>query len=398
MNACTPTSSAWTRWSHHKRQLCRVAGIFAVTAVLVGCVAIVRESDLVVRIGAASDVAQATEVGLEVLDGNGSAADAVVAMAMMMAVTRPDAVGIAGGGTCLVFDPEEKTTRLIDFPAEPAGGGAAVPGFLRGLSAIHADYGQLRWSEMVAIAETSLRIAPPGTDSAGRTAGERLALADSMAAIRVGGIQAFYEGPLGRSYAEGVQARGLSLSFDQIRASRIAWQEPATAPFGNNLVSFGPAIGGRGIRLVEAFQAAAAGQPLPGGRPAGQGLVAVAMSGDDMAVTCGFGFSPVQGGATAGDTGIPIGGPTPELPSIAIHYNEPVAVPIDMLGSTEAATVFGGTVETAAASGLATDTIPASSRLTGLICAWNRGSDLQCRGVADPRFGGYGLVTETLLQ
>lgn len=398
MIARTATSPARTRWSHYNRQLCRLAGVFAVTAILVGCVAVVREGELVGRIGAASDVAQATEVGLEVLDGNGSAADAVVAMAMMMAVERPDRVGLAGGGTCLVFDPEEKETRQIDFPALSAGSGSVgVPAFLRGLSAVHADYGRLRWSEMVAIAETSLRLAPPGPDSAGRTAGERLALADSLAAIRVDGIQVFYEGALGRRYADAVAARGLPLTVQQIQSSRLAWQDAATTPLGNNLVAFGPSIGGRNARLIEAFQAAAAGQPVSGGGSAGAGLVAVALSPDEMAVACGFDFTPVQGGAIAGDTGIPIGGPTPNLPSVAIHYNAPVGVPIDMAGSTQGIGSFANAIAIAAVNGMATDMLPRSSRLTGLLCEWDRVADRACRGVADPASGGYGLSTETLL-
>lgn len=397
MKARTATSPAGIRWSHYRHQLCRLAGVFAVTVILVGCIAVVRESNLVGRIGAASDVAQATDVGLEVLDGNGSAADAIVAMAMMMAVERPDQVGLAGGGTCLVFDPEEKITRLIDFPAQSAGGGVAVPAFLRGLSAVHADYGRLRWSEMVAIAETSLRLAPPGPDSAGRSAGQRLALADSLATIRVGGIQVFYEGDLGRRYADAVAARGLPLTVEQIQTSGLAWQDPATVPFGNNLVAFGPAVGGRNIRLLEAFEAAAAGQPVTGGGSAGSGLIAVALSPDEMAVACGFDFNPVQGGAVAGDTGIPIGAPTPDLPSVAIHFNAPVGVPIDMAGSTATIGGFTGALASAAADALSSEALSRSGRLTGLLCEWDRAADRACVGVADPASGGYGLSTETLL-
>lgn len=375
-----------------------MAGIFAVTAVLVGCVAVVRETGLIGRIGAVSDVARATDTGLEVLNDNGSAADAVVAMAFMMVVERPDQVGLAGGGTCLVFDPEEKATRLLDFPAEPASGGAVgVPGFLRGLAAIHADYGRLRWSEMVAIAETSLRLAPPGADSTGRSAGERLALADSLAAIRNGGVQAFYEGELGRRYANAVAADGLPLSIEQIQSSRLIWQEPATASFRNDLVSFGPATGGRNVRLVEAFVAAENGQQLPGGGSTGSGLIAAAFSPDETAVICGFGFNPVGGGAVAGDTGIPIGAPTSALPSIAIHYNEPVAIPIDMAGSTEGANRFAVAMLAAAERGLALDSSDPGGRLTGLLCQWDRSDGRECRGVADPAQGGYGLSTEIML-
>jgi gamma-glutamyltranspeptidase/glutathione hydrolase len=378
--------------------LCRFAGIFAVTAVLVGCVVATQQVGLVARIGAVSDVAQATDSGLEVLNANGSAADAVVAMAFMMAVERPDQVGLAGGGTCLVFDPEEEIVRLIDFPAQATGtGGAAVPAFLRGLAAIHADYGRLRWSEMVAIAETRLRLAPPGTDTAGRTAAQRLALADSLAAIRVGGIQAFYEGDLGRRYADGATADGFPLTMGQIQSSRLIWQEPATARFRNDLVSFGPATGGRDIRLAEAFTAAENGQPLAAGGASGSGLVAAAMSPDEMAVVCGLSFSPAGGGAIAGGTGIPVGGATPNLPSVAIHYNEPIAIPIDVAGSTAGITGFATTMQAAAVRGLAFEIFDPGPRFTGLLCQWDRESGRACRGVADSVHGGYGLVTETLL-
>ena len=112
MKARTVTSSAGIRWSHYSRQLCRLAGVFAVATILGSCVIVAQQGDRFGRIGAASDVAQATDVGLEVLDGNGSAADAVVAMAFLMAVERPDQVGLAGGGTCMVFDPEEKIGEI----------------------------------------------------------------------------------------------------------------------------------------------------------------------------------------------------------------------------------------------------------------------------------------------
>ncbi|MEM7442705.1 MAG: gamma-glutamyltransferase [Pseudomonadota bacterium] len=368
------------------------------SAILAGCVQVVQQVGVVGRIGASSDVAQATDVGLEVLNGNGSAADAVVAMAFMMAVERPDQVGIAGGGTCLVFDPEEKATRLIDFPAVSAGSGAAIPGFLRGLAAVHADYGNLRWSEMVAIAETTLRFAPPGIDSTGRTASERLALADSLSEIRTGGIQVFYEGALGRRYAEGASAAGLPLTVNELRASGLSWGEPATASYGNDLVSFGPALGGRDVWFVDAFSVAAYGQRLPDGGTGSSGLVAVAMSQDEMAIACGFGFSPVSSNVTAGDTGIPIGGPTRNLPSIAIRYNEPVTIPIDVAGSTGSLSSFASVLLNAAVRGETPDASFSTGRVTGLLCPWDRAAIRECRGVADPANGGYGLSTETLLR
>src|SRR3546814_5556981 len=83
-----------------------------------------------------------------------------------MAVPLPSRVSIAGGGVCLVHDPEDGTVRALDFlprspdPA-PDGRPAAVPGFLRGLAALHAEYGTARWEGLVAAAENAARFGHP---------------------------------------------------------------------------------------------------------------------------------------------------------------------------------------------------------------------------------------------
>ncbi len=77
---------------------------------------------------------------------DGTAADAVVAAAMVLAVVDPAAAGLGGGGACLVHDSFNGETQLLDFlPATPGGGAgrgtAMVPGSVRGLFMLSHKYG-----------------------------------------------------------------------------------------------------------------------------------------------------------------------------------------------------------------------------------------------------------------
>jgi gamma-glutamyltranspeptidase/glutathione hydrolase len=128
----------------------------------------------------ASAAADATEAGLEVLRAGGNAADAAVATALALAVVRPRAGNLGGGGFAVTrFGDEVKTldfretapaeaTRdmYLDKQGEPRPGAsligplaAGVPGSPAGLYELHKELGRLPWAKVVAPA---IRLARDG--------------------------------------------------------------------------------------------------------------------------------------------------------------------------------------------------------------------------------------------
>lgn len=135
----------------------RRQGVFLLAAVaaLSGCVNAKFKTNEPLRGFVIADEPRAAQIGRDMLEGGGSAADAAAAMALTMAATLPSRVGLAGGGVCLVFDAAEKTTRTFDFMPRPAapGGGVAGPGLLRAMAVLHARGGKLRWEKVAVAAE-----------------------------------------------------------------------------------------------------------------------------------------------------------------------------------------------------------------------------------------------------
>ena len=114
--------------------------------------------------GVAADEPRAVLIGRDILSAGGTAADAAVAMTFALAVTLPSSASLGGGGVCVVRDAGTKVTETLDFlPGIPKTIPAtvvrptAVPGNVRGLAALHAKYGKLRWAQLVSPAEKLAR-------------------------------------------------------------------------------------------------------------------------------------------------------------------------------------------------------------------------------------------------
>ena len=110
--------------------------------------------------GVTADEPRAVLAGRDVLTAGGSAADAATAMYFMLAVTMPSAAGLGGGGVCLVRDPGTQVVETLDFFGQPSSGEGrkvTVPGNPRGLYALHAKFGSLRWAELIRPAENAAR-------------------------------------------------------------------------------------------------------------------------------------------------------------------------------------------------------------------------------------------------
>lgn len=234
--------------------------------------------------GLASDEPRSALVGRDVLSAGGTAVDAVVAMSLTMMVTRPDAAGPGGGGMCLVYDREKNQVESIEFLPHAARTPplrnhwiAATPGSFRGLFALHARYGKLRWEQLVLPAERMARfgvriprvltqvLAKKGAaaikdkasqeiffDRLGKPLkeGDRLRqvdLASLLGRIRITGPGDFYAGVSGRKFVEGVRRAGGWLTISDLRGYKPTWQKAIKGSFGAHDVHFlpSPALGGR---------------------------------------------------------------------------------------------------------------------------------------------------------
>jgi gamma-glutamyltranspeptidase / glutathione hydrolase len=115
----------------------------------------------------------ATEAGHEILQQGGSAADAAVAVQMMLNLVEPQSSGIGGGafllywnaalGELTSFDGRETAPAAAApdywlgadgapvefFAAVPGGRSVGVPGTLALMETIHARYGRLPWADLL---------------------------------------------------------------------------------------------------------------------------------------------------------------------------------------------------------------------------------------------------------
>lgn len=232
--------------------------------------------------GAAAEEPHATLVARDVLSAGGTAADAAVAMYFTLAVTLPSAAGLGGGGVCIYYDSRTNKAETLDFIARAPGrlttGGrwpAAVPGTVRGMFALQARYGRLRWEQMILPAESLARFGTPapralvsaipgsavlsdplGVREFGGASGKGLAesdmlrridLAGTLGRIRAAGAGDFYTGALARAYVSGVTSIGGSVTMDDMRGYHPTWRETITGSFGSHKVHFppSPVTGGR---------------------------------------------------------------------------------------------------------------------------------------------------------
>lgn len=220
--------------------------------------------------GVAADEPYAALVGRDTLTAGGSAADAAVAMYFTMAATMPSSASLGGGGACIAHNRKSSKTEALLFLPEAAPGGGVVPGNVRGMFALHARYGVLRWAQLVAPGERAARLGvtvsrafsreltAAGSDltldpEASRIFGrggsgvlregdrfEQLELAAVLGIIRSKGAGELYVGPLGRRFAEATEAQGAPVSVEALRAFKPRWVETASVPVGNHNLHFLP--------------------------------------------------------------------------------------------------------------------------------------------------------------
>ncbi|MGZ5935124.1 MAG: gamma-glutamyltransferase, partial [Rhizomicrobium sp.] len=182
----------------------------------------------------------AVRTGASILSQGGSAVDAVTATYFALSVTYPVAAGLGGGGICIVHDAATSRNEEFDFLArDSSGGGAyAVPGNVRGFALMQSGYGLLPWQRDVSPGEgyaaagfpisralaarltaaqdvirLDAALAAEFLDESGKVKPEGTVvsnpeLAQTLAALRVGGPSGFYKGQVGARIIAYSQSQG----------------------------------------------------------------------------------------------------------------------------------------------------------------------------------------------
>jgi gamma-glutamyltranspeptidase/glutathione hydrolase len=191
----------------------------------------------------------AASAGLEMLRAGGTAADAAVAVQLVLGLVEPQSSGLGGGGLALHWDAAARALTTLDgretapaaarpdrflgpdgkpraFLAAVVGGrSVGVPGTVRLMAALHARHGKLPWASLFApairLAEDGFAISPrlngllaletalkgdavargyfyqdDGTAKPAGTVLRNPAYADTLRRIADGGPDAFYSGEI----------------------------------------------------------------------------------------------------------------------------------------------------------------------------------------------------------
>jgi gamma-glutamyltranspeptidase/glutathione hydrolase len=215
----------------------------------------------------------AAQAGLEVLKEGGTATDAIIAMAGVLAVVRPHMNGVGGDAFGIFYDgatgevtalnasgrsgalatPDFFRSQGLDEVPGSGGLSVSVPGAVAGWVDAHARYGTMPFDELLAPAigyasngfPVSWRLAADFEAQGGslNDAGKALylpggsappigtllkneALGATLASIATGGKAAYYQGPIGQRLAEFVESEGGHLRAADFMAHESNWVQP----------------------------------------------------------------------------------------------------------------------------------------------------------------------------
>jgi len=208
--------------------------------------------------GAVADEPHAAQVARDILSAGGTFADAAVGLYFTLAVTLPSTASLGGGGVCVVYDAKINRGQVLDFaPRAPAAGGpVAVPSAIRGMFALYAQYGKLRWEQLLSPAEDLARFGSPVSralaadllaaqpklaadpqlarlylrpDGTPYKEGDRLVQTDLSTVLsairsRAAGAGEFYTGAVAREFVRGAQAHGAAITLDDLRTAPFGWR------------------------------------------------------------------------------------------------------------------------------------------------------------------------------
>ncbi|XP_061782950.1 glutathione hydrolase 5 proenzyme [Nerophis lumbriciformis] len=238
----------------------------------------------------AADSLLCSQVGRDVLQQGGSAVDGAIAVLLCTSVVYPQSMGLGGGSVVTV---RNKTGQVTVFNFRETVPGIfkqnlldectttgkhmtgsqwiGVPGELRGYEVLHQQYGRLPWSKLF---EQPIRLAKEGipvppflgkllhfpaikskvessalcevfcnnNKSALRT-GDIMKfprLAESMEVIAKQGVDAFYNGRIGRLLIQDVKDAGGTLEMEDLRSYQVRVVDTWTVPLGDTLMHIPP--------------------------------------------------------------------------------------------------------------------------------------------------------------
>lgn len=267
----------------------------------------------------------AVEAGAKVLRAGGSAADAAIAVQLVLGLVEPQSSGLGGGAFVLYWDAHTKKLTTFDAretaprDATPilfqneAGevlsfndaviGGRSVgtPGTPRLLETLHLTFGKKPWDSLfgdaIRLAERGFPISPrlatliaseveslkriPEAASyfldadAPRPAGSQLKNPDYAKTLRTlseRGADAFYSGPIADDIVKAVRSASVNpglLSLDDLRTYRVKERDPVCTPYrARNVCGMGPPSSGgltvaQILRSVERFDLRSMGSQSP---------------------------------------------------------------------------------------------------------------------------------------
>lgn len=241
--------------------------------------------------------ALAAKVGRDVLAAGGNAVDAAVAVAFALAVTRPTAGNIGGGGFAVVRTGKRKVEAL-DFreiapaaatpdmyktqPGESLVGAkaAGVPGSVAGLWAMHKKWGTKKWKDLVAPAialakdgypatqylqdalqmrtkfgpraggEFDARFYPDGKPVAAGTIIKNPELAVVLERIAAKGPDGFYKGDTAKAIAAGMKASGGLITEKDLASYKVQWRKPLSFEYRGKWFTTMPPPSSGGVVLA----------------------------------------------------------------------------------------------------------------------------------------------------
>jgi gamma-glutamyltranspeptidase/glutathione hydrolase len=203
----------------------------------------------------------ATRAGLRVLQQGGTAADAAVAVATVLAVVHPQAGNLGGGGFLIYYDAKTRGVWTLDFrelaPRDatrdmfaklPAAGAraAGVPGTVAGLDALHRKFGSQPWKELLA---PSIALAREGARNDAELAADLAEakktrkldlpaalpapeLAATLQRLADHGANDFYNGTIGKKLIDGTRGAGGIIGFRDLHEYEPVWRAPIKFRYG----------------------------------------------------------------------------------------------------------------------------------------------------------------------
>ena len=236
----------------------------------------------------------ATRAALSLLQRGGSAADAAVTAAFVLAVAHPQAGNLGGGGFVVYYDRATRGVWTLDFREtapraltaamlEKAKGSdaaralsAGVPSTVAGLDALHRKFGTKPWNELLApaialAAEGPRSDAEIATDAADAKSGRNLtiptelpppALHATLTRLAEAGARDFYRGALAESLVSDVRNAGGVIGFRDLREYEPQWRAPLKMTYGAYEIyappppSSGGLIIGGALNILSAYDVA----------------------------------------------------------------------------------------------------------------------------------------------